>query len=71
MIFDELKDISTIPELQIKYRSISDAENDVDVKYREYLCTQKFEKKKDYCCPLKILAIINNWAEFLARNSAL
>ena len=36
MIFDELKDISTIPELQIKYRSISDAENDVDVKYREY-----------------------------------
>ena len=47
MIFDELKDISTIPELQIKYRSISDAENDVDVKYREYLCTQKLEKKKD------------------------
>ena len=47
MIFDELKDISTIPELQIKYRSISDAENDVDVKYIEYLCTQKLEKKKD------------------------
>lgn len=45
MIFDELKDISTIPELQIKYRSISDAENDVDLKYREYLCTQKLEKK--------------------------
>ncbi len=22
-----------------------------------------------YCCPLKILAIINNWAEFRARNS--
>ena len=43
MIFDELKDISTIPELQIKYRSIYDAENDVDVKYREYLCTQKLE----------------------------
>ena len=46
MIFDELKDISTIPELQIKYRSISDAENDVDVKYREYLCTQNLEKEK-------------------------
>lgn len=47
MIFDELKDIHTIPELQIKYSSISDAENDVDVKYREYLITQKFEKKKE------------------------
>lgn len=47
MIFDELKDISAIPKLQIKYRSISDAENDVDVKYKEYLCTQKLEKKKD------------------------
>ena len=46
MIFDELKDISTIPELQIKYRSISDAENDVDVKYREYLCTQNLKRKK-------------------------
>lgn len=47
MIFDELKDIHTIPELQIRYRSIIDAENDVDVKYREYLVTQKFEKKKE------------------------
>lgn len=47
MIFDELKDIATIPELQIKYRSIIDAENEVDVKYREYICTQKLEKKKD------------------------
>ena len=47
MIFDELKDIHTIPELQIRYRSIIDAENDVDVKYREYLVTQKLEKKKE------------------------
>lgn len=47
MIFDELRNISTIPELQIKYRSISEDENDVDVKYREYLCIQKLEKKKD------------------------
>lgn len=47
MIFDELKDISTIPELQIKYRSIVYCENDIDIKYREYLCTQKFEKKKN------------------------
>ena len=47
MIFDELKDISTIPTLQIKYRSIIDAEDEVDVKYREYICSQKLEKKKD------------------------
>lgn len=47
MIFDELKDISTIPELQIHYRSISDADNDVDVKYREFLQGSKLEKKKD------------------------
>ena len=33
MIFDELKDIRTIPELQIKYRSIIDAENDVESSY--------------------------------------
>ena len=47
MIFDELKDISTIPELQIHYRSISDADNNVDVKYREFLQGGKLEKKKD------------------------
>jgi hypothetical protein len=47
MIFDELKDICTIPELQIRYRSISDADNDVDVKYREFLQGGKLEKKKD------------------------
>ena len=47
MIFDELKDICTIPELQIRYRSISDADNDVDVKYREFLQRSKIEKKKD------------------------
>lgn len=43
MIFDELKDICTIPELQIRYRSISDADNDVDVKYREFLQGGKLE----------------------------
>lgn len=47
MIFDELKDISTIPELQIHYRSISEADNDVDIKYREFLQGGKLEKKKD------------------------
>lgn len=47
MIFDELKDISTIPELQIHYRSISEVENDIDIKYREYLQGGRLEKKKD------------------------
>lgn len=47
MIFDELKDICTIPELQIRYHCISDADNDVDVKYREYLLKSKIDKKKD------------------------
>lgn len=47
MIFDELKDICTIPELQIRYRCISDADNDIDVNYREFLQKSKIEKKKD------------------------
>lgn len=47
MIFDELKNISTIPELQIRYKSIIEDDNDIDVKYREFLQTSKIEKKKD------------------------
>ena len=36
-ILDEIKGLLTIPELQIKYYSMYNAENEVDVKYREYL----------------------------------
>ena len=49
MIFDELKDISTIPELQIKYRSISDAENDVDVKTENIYAHKNLKRKKIGC----------------------
>lgn len=45
MIFDELKDISTIPELQIKYRSISDAEMML-MSSIENICVHKNLKRK-------------------------
>ena len=48
-ILDEIKAISTVPELQIKYYGVYNAENDVDVKYREYLQSGKITKtKEDY-----------------------
>lgn len=46
IIMQELKDCKTIPELQIKYTSMYEAENDVDVKYVQYLQGSKVEKKK-------------------------
>lgn len=46
IIMQELKDCKTIPELQIKYSSIYEADNDVDVKYVPYLQGGKLEKKK-------------------------
>jgi hypothetical protein len=46
-ILDEIKEISTIPELQIKYYGMYNAENDVDVKYREYLQSGKITKSKE------------------------
>lgn len=46
IIMQELKDCKTIPELQIKYSSIYEADNDVDVKYVPYLQGGKLEKRK-------------------------
>jgi len=49
IILDEIKELSTIPELQIKYYGMYDAKNEVDVKYREYLQSGKISKSKsDY-----------------------
>jgi hypothetical protein len=46
-ILEEIEKIKTIPELQIKYFSIYNSDNDVDVKYREYLQTEKIRKSKE------------------------
>lgn len=37
MILEELKGIGVIPELQIQYYSLTESENNVDVKYASYL----------------------------------
>ena len=46
-ILEELKDLSTIPELQIKYFSISTSENEVDVKYQPYLFKGNLKRVKE------------------------
>ncbi len=46
-ILDELRSIGTIPQLQIKYSSIYNHENNVDLKYREYLVSGKLKKQKE------------------------
>lgn len=46
-ILDELRSIGTIPELQIKYSAVYNHENDVDIKYREYLVNGKLKKQKE------------------------
>ncbi|TXH21289.1 MAG: hypothetical protein E6Q95_04095 [Chitinophagaceae bacterium] len=46
-ILDELRSIGTIPELQIKYSAVYNHENDVDLKYREYLVSGKLKKQKE------------------------
>lgn len=46
IIMQELQEYSTIPELHIKFTSMYEAENDVDVKYMQYLQGGKIEKKK-------------------------
>ncbi|WP_091843718.1 hypothetical protein [Prevotella sp. ne3005] len=46
IIMQELKDCKTIPELQIRYTTVYEADNDVDVKYVQYLQGSKLEKKK-------------------------
>lgn len=48
-ILDEIEQLPTIPELQIKYFAMYNSDNDVDVKYREYLHSGKIKKlKEDY-----------------------
>jgi hypothetical protein len=46
-ILEEIEKIKTIPELQIKYFTIYNSDNDVDVKYREYLQREKIIKSKE------------------------
>jgi hypothetical protein len=46
-ILDELKTFSTIPELQVRYFGMDNAENDVDVKYRSYLQSGKIKRTKE------------------------
>jgi hypothetical protein len=46
-ILEEIKQLSTIPELQIKYSALHNSDNDVDVKYREYSHTGKIKKLKE------------------------
>jgi len=46
-ILDEIKAFPTMPELQIKYFGVYNAENDVDIKYREYLQSGKITKSKE------------------------
>lgn len=46
-ILDELRAIGTIPELQLRYTAIYNHENDVDIKYREYLVSGKLKKQKE------------------------
>lgn len=45
-ILEELRAIKTIPELQIKYSSIYNQENEIDVKYREFLISGRVKKQK-------------------------
>jgi hypothetical protein len=46
-ILEEIEKIKTIPELQIKYFAIYNSDNDVSVKYREYLQCEKIKKSKE------------------------
>ena len=46
IIMQELKEYKTIPELQIRFSSIYEAENDVDVKYVEYFQGGHIKKLK-------------------------
>ncbi len=46
-ILEELREIKTIPELQMKYSSVYYHQNDVDINYREYLVDGKFKKQKE------------------------
>lgn len=46
MILDELKSIGEIPELRIKYFSVTESENGVDIKYASYLDKTKLKKEE-------------------------
>ena len=43
---NELKSIGTIPELNIRFFTINNEDNSVDIKYREYLQECKLKKEK-------------------------
>ena len=47
MVLRELKTIGTIPELQIKYSGVSFDEDDINIKYREYLSESKLERARE------------------------
>lgn len=46
MILQELKSIGKIPELSVKYYSLTESENNVDVKYASYLVRTKLKKEE-------------------------
>ena len=46
MILQELKAIGKIPELSVKYYSLTESENNVDVKYASYLDRTKLKKEE-------------------------
>lgn len=46
-LLDELRTISTVPELQVRYFGISSADNEVDIKFREYLQCGKIKRTKE------------------------
>ncbi len=45
-VLEELRKVGNIPELQVKYYGIYNSENDVDVKYQEYLTGGRIKKSK-------------------------
>lgn len=46
-VIDELRKMGTVPELQLKLTSVSFDDNEVDVRYKNYLCESKVKKKKE------------------------
>lgn len=46
MIMEELKAIKEVPELSVRYYSLTEAENGVDVKYASYLDSTKLKKEE-------------------------
>jgi hypothetical protein len=46
MILDELKAINIIPELSVRYYSLTESDNNVDVKYASYLNSMKLKKEE-------------------------